>query len=163
LRKLIRSSAVIVLLSAASAALAQTPSVTDDEFVTKAAVGNTFEIEESKLALEKASDEKVKQFAQHMIDDHQDALRKLQEAAGDNRAKAEAKLDEPHQAKVDNLKAFSGRDFDKIYIADQIASHDETVNLLSDYRQNGQNEALSDWADDALPSVKQHKMTIDAM
>ncbi|KAB0676700.1 DUF4142 domain-containing protein [Aureimonas leprariae] len=156
-------TAAAFFMTLGSAAVAQTPSVNDDEFLMKAAVGNTFEIEESKLALERASDPKLKQFAQQMIDDHQNALQKLQNAAGDAKGKAEMKLDQPHQAKVDNLKTFNGRDFDKVYIADQIASHDETVSLLSDYDQNGQNDDLGDWVDDALPVVKQHKMMIDAM
>lgn len=163
MRKLIHVSAVTASLVAAGAAFAQTPSLGDDEFVAKAAVGNTFEIEESKLALEKASDERVKRFAQRMIDEHQNALQQLQEAAGDSAGKAAMKLDAPHQAKLDNLKTFSGRDFDKVYIADQIASHNETVSLLSDYQQNGQNDDLSDWVEDALPIVKEHKMAIDAM
>lgn len=163
MQKFIFTGVMAVFLAAGSGALAQTPSVNDDEFLAKAAVGNTFEIEESKLALEKADDAKVKQFAQQMIADHQDALKKLQDAAGDNKSKVEMKLDQPHQAKLDNLKTFSGRDFDKVYIADQIASHNETVSLLSDYDANGQNDDLGDWVDDALPVVKHHKMMIDAM
>lgn len=161
--KFILTATVVATMMASSAAFAQTPSVTDDEFLGKAAVGNTFEIEESKLALERASDPKLKQFAQQMIDDHQNALQQLQEAAGDNKGKVEMTLDQPHQAKVDNLKTFNGRDFDKIYVADQIASHNETVALLSDYDANGRNDDLGDWVDDALPVVKNHKMMIDAM
>jgi len=146
-----------------SVALAQTPSVSDADFVTKASVGNTFEIEEAKLALQQASDAKLKQFAQKMIDDHTDAEKKLEAAAGKAGDKPQTTLDQPHQAMLDNAKGFSGTDFDKIYIADQIAAHDETVNLLSDYKQNGQNADLKSWADDTLPVVKNHKAMIDAM
>lgn len=142
---------------------AQTPSATDAEFVMKAAVGNTFEIEEAKLARERATDDRLKRYAERMIAEHQDALKKLQDAAGKSNTKADMTLDKPHQAMLDNLKTFNGKDFDKIYIADQIASHDETVSLLSDYKQNGGNKDLMSWADNALPIVKDHKRMIDAM
>jgi putative membrane protein len=40
------------------------------DFVDKAAVANTFEIDTSKLALKYAKGDDVKKFAQEMIDDH---------------------------------------------------------------------------------------------
>jgi putative membrane protein len=144
-----------------TAALAQAPSLPDSDFVTMAAVGNTFEIEEAKLALEKAADPKLKDFANMMIADHQEALKTLQETDAGKGAKT--MLDAPHQAMLDNLKGFSGADFDKIYKADQVASHAETEALLSDYQQNGQTTGLKDWVDAVLPKVKHHRAMINAM
>ena len=146
-----------------TAAFAQAPSVPDKDFVMKGSVGNTFEIEESKLALQHATDARLKRYAEKMISDHQDAEKKLQTAGGKAGDKTEMMLDTPHQAMLDNLKTFTGTDFDKIYIADQVASHDETVNLLSDYRQNGDNKSLKGWAEKTLPIVKEHREMIDAM
>ena len=148
---------------ASSAAMADTAPVTDAAFVTKASVGNTFEIQESQLALDRATDMRLKDFARKMIADHTDAFKKLQDAAGKSGAKAEMMLDAPHQAMLDNLKTFSATDFDKIYIADQVASHSETMALLSDYKQNGKNGDLKSWTDAALPVVKMHQMDINAM
>ena len=150
-------------LLAASAAWAQTPSVTDVEFVAKASVGNTFEMEEAKLAVERATDPRLKAYAQKMLADHGDAMKNLQDAAGKAGSKSEMMLDKSHQAMVDNLKQFNGADFDKIYVADQIASHAETVALLSDYKQNGQNAGLKSWTNEALPIVKGHYADINAM
>lgn len=155
--------AVVITAAMMSVGAAQMASVTDDEFIQKASAGNTFEIEEGKLALERASDANVKKFAQQMVADHEDALKKLQQATANSKTKAETKLDEAHQAKLDNLKTFQGADFDKVYKADQIASHNETVSLLSDYDQNGHDDALGDWVDAVLPKVKQHKAMIEAM
>lgn len=145
----------------AGAAMAQSPSPADPEFITKAAVGNTFEIEQAKLALEKAADPKVKEFAEMMIKDHTDAFNKLKEAA--KGASVEMKLDEPHQAMIDNIKTYSGAEFDKIYKADQIMAHVETEALLLDYEANGQTEALKDWAEEVLPHVQHHKAIVSAM
>ena len=157
--KTLAGAFALSLLSAA--ALAQSPSLPDPDFVMKAGVGNTFEIEEAKLALEKASDPKLKDFANMMIADHQDALKTLQQTDAGKSAKM--MLDAPHQAMLDNLKGFSGADFDKIYKADQVASHAETEALLSDYQQNGQTSGLKDWVDAVLPKVKHHRAMINAM
>ena len=156
-------STLAAIIAASAPVGAQTPSVATPDFVLKASVGNTFEIEESKLAVQHATDARLKRFAEKMIADHEDAEKKLRSAAGKAGDKTEMTLDQPHQAMLDNLKTFSGTDFDKIYIADQIAGHDETVNLLSDYKRNGDNKDLKAWADKALPIVKEHREMIDAM
>lgn len=156
--------AAAAFLAMSSPVWAQTrPSVGDAEFAAKASVGNLFEVEEAKLALQRTTDQRLKDFAQHMVDDHASAETKLKEAADKAGVKLETTLDAPHQAMLDNLKTFNGTDFDKIYVADQIAGHAETVNLLLDYRQNGQNYSLKSWASNTLPVVKGHQASINAM
>src|SRR5262249_50183781 len=49
---------------------AKTQGMSPETFVQQAAAANQFEIESSKLALQKAQNEKLKQYAQRMIDDH---------------------------------------------------------------------------------------------
>jgi putative membrane protein len=135
----------------------------EESFVKMASIGNGFEIAEARLALQKATDPRLKAFAQHMIDDHGDAQKTLGTAAGKIGGATLGDLDPSHQATLDNLGTFTGTDFDKIYIADQIAAHAETVALLSDYYQNGTNADLKGWANKALPTVKAHRADIDAM
>ncbi len=52
--------------------------LTDAEFVRKVSAGNLAEIELSRLALERASSSEVKQFAQHMVEQHTKANQELQ-------------------------------------------------------------------------------------
>ena len=155
--------AVLALLTGTMSALAQAPAANDAEFVAKATAGNAFEVEEAKLAVQRATDPRLKSFAQRMITDHADALKKLNDAAGNVNAAPTTTLDTPHQAMLDNLRTFNGADFDKIYKADQVASHAETVALLSDYDQTGKNSALKSWAKQSLPVVKDHRDDINAM
>ena len=157
------AGAAAVLALSASGAWAQSPPISNADFVMHASVGNTFEIEESKVALERATDPRLKAFAQKMISDHSAAEKTLQEAAGKDKLKTEPELDKPHQAMLDNLKTFNGTDFDKIYMADQIAGHAETLALVSDYKVNGKEAALRGWADKTVPVVKEHLDMIQAM
>ena len=144
-------------------AFAAGPPETDAQFVEKASVGNTFEIEEAKLAEQQASDPALKDFAQRMVKDHSEAMSRLESVATQANQKAEMKLDAPHQAMVDNLKKYKASDFDKIYLADQIAAHVETQNLLMDYKQNGKNGDLKTWARDTLPTVQDHLGIVASM
>lgn len=159
--KLAGAAAALVVVT--SGAWAQSPPLSNADFVMHASVGNTFEIEESKLALDRATDPRLKAFAKKMISDHTTAEKNLQEAAGKDKIKTEPMLDKAHQAMLDNLKTFNGTDFDKIYTADQVAAHAETVALVSDYKVNGKEAALKAWADKTLPVVKGHLDMIEAM
>ena len=53
----------------------------DKAFVDKAASGGMAEIEMSKLAQQKASNDQVKQFGTHMVDDHTHAADELKQVA----------------------------------------------------------------------------------
>jgi predicted outer membrane protein len=53
-----------------AASFAFADSLTGERFVTKASIANQFEIQSSRLALDKAQNQEVKSFAQQMVEDH---------------------------------------------------------------------------------------------
>jgi putative membrane protein len=65
-----------------SAATASSPSTSpDQDFVTKAAQGNSAEVALGQIVVGKTKNPAVKQFAQMMVKDHTAALNELQELA----------------------------------------------------------------------------------
>ena len=152
----------VAFAALASSAQAQSP-ISAAEFATKASVGNTFEVEESKLALQSASSPKIKAFAKMMIKDHTMAEKKLAAAAKTSGATVEMKLDDPHQAMVTALQGKSGADFDKAYTADQVQAHQETATLLTNYKASGDDAKLKAWATKTLPTVEMHAKKIGAI
>ena len=162
---LIRYLAVpLALVVFVPSAFAQSIMPSDSEFVIKASAGNLLEIEQGKLAQQKAGNAKLKAFGQQMVGDHGKALEGLLAAAKAGNVKAAApKLDKQHQAMLDNLKDKSGAAFDAIYQADQVAAHAQTVALLLDYQKNGKNAQLQAWVEQALPVVKHHREMIEGM
>ena len=124
-------------------AFAQSP-MTGAEFAEKASVGNTFEVEESKLALKQATSPKIKAFAKMMISDHTMAEKKLMTAAKAS-GPVEMKLDGPHQAMLDAIQGQTGDAFDKAYVADQVQAHQETASVLSEYGKTGDHAKLKTW------------------
>lgn len=141
-----------------TAAQSTAMTVTDpQQFADKATISNMFEIESSKVALEMATGDDAKAFAQHMIDDHTKAgeeMKAAAEAQGD--INLPAALDAEHQGKVDQLKGLSGEQFDSEYLSMQLAAHENAVALFDDYSKNGAEGELKAFAQKTLPTLQAH-------
>lgn len=128
------------------------------DFVTKAGVGNAFEVQTSQLAQEKSKSKAVLAFADMMITDHGKAAASLDAVLAKTGApSAPSVLDEDHQKKIDDLKAKTGKDFDDAYIDAQKDAHDAAVDLFDDYAKNGKDPALQTFASETLPTLKLHQ------
>lgn len=104
-----------------SAATQRSPDAT---FVAHAAVGDLFEIESSKLALERSSNAAVREFATMMVEDHGQMSAKLKAAAGPLGITVPAELDPPHQKKLKMLRDTTDAEmFDRAYIEAQTNAH----------------------------------------
>jgi putative membrane protein len=93
-----------------------------------------------------------------MVEDHTETSDDLKELIKDKEIKAElpAKLDDEHQGKLDKLKGLSGAQFDKQYMKTQVNAHQKAVSLFESYAASGDNEDLKQWAEDTLPTLKEH-------
>ncbi len=132
-----------------------TPSTPD--FVKEAAISDMFEIESSKLAAQKATDEATKNFANQMVTDHTKTSTELKEAvASDPKTPVPNELDSSHQSKLDKLKGLTGADFTKQYHDDQVTAHKNAVNLFQRYAKGGDSEKLKSWAAKTLPDLEKH-------
>ena len=121
------------------------------DFVTRASVGHLYAIEESQLAADHATDPNLKAFAGELIADHQKAQAELAPAAAGSGATPATALDADHQAHLTALRAKSGTDFDKAYVADQVEIHSNTLTLYADYMLLGDNAKLKALAIKMIP------------
>jgi putative membrane protein len=127
------------------------------DFADKAGVANMFEIESSKVALEKATSDDVKTFAQKMVDDHTKAGEEMKTAADSQGGiTVPTELDDAHQQMLDQLNGASGDDFDQMYIQMQTDAHKQAVALFDAYSKNGEDGALKDFAGKTLPTLQEH-------
>jgi putative membrane protein len=131
-------------------------------FVKQAVVGDLFEVESSKLALDRSQNATVKTFAKLMVDDHSAAGVKLAEAVDQaKQARPPLKLDAKHQAIFDDLAAKKGADFDKLYVDAQHKAHVEAVALFESYSATGEDAQLKALAGQLLPTLKGHLARIE--
>lgn len=133
------------------------------DFVTKAAIANMFEIKTSEQAVKTSKNADVLAFAKMMIKDHTAAGKTFETAVGvTSGLTPPAALDDDHQKTLDDLSAKTGTDFDKAYVDIQQSAHADAVNLFDDYSKNGKDAALQTFATDTLPTLQAHKDKIDA-
>jgi len=150
----------VACLTFAVSAHARSPSnpPSTNEFVNKAADSDMFEIQSSKLALQKHPDQDTRPFASKMIKDHTKTSKQLQSLVSSGKVKAElpTTIDADHQRKLDDLRALNGKQFDEAYDKAQLEGHEEAVDLFRTYSQNGDNGSLKRWAAKTLPHLEQH-------
>jgi putative membrane protein len=144
---------VIGLVLWASAAFAEDFSAEVD-FLTRASNSNLFAVAESRLALDRTRDPKVRTFARQMVKDHGDAQSELQATAKGSGAAVPTTLDPEHQARLKALRSKSGADFDKAYIADQGENHSNALTLYADYMLWGEYEKLHALAIKMIPMTE---------
>ena len=143
------------------------PSSQTADFARTAAIGNTFEIESSELAINKASDKDVKNFARMIVADHTQIGDHLKQALASSDTgiflTEKQKLDEGSQKTLDNLNTASAATFDNLYVQAQSKIHDEAVPLFADYAENGDNASLKKFAADTLPTLKKHQELVHTL
>ncbi len=132
----------------------------DKTFVMNAAIGGMAEVEMGKLAVQKASDDRVKQFGQKMIKDHSKANEDLKGVASAQKIDIPVSLDSKHQATIDRLNKLSGSAFDHAYVREMVRDHNEDVKEFQKEAQNGQDSAVRAFASRTLPTLQEHQRMI---
>jgi len=137
--------------------MASAAAVTADSFVPLAGSSNLFEIESSRLAMQRSQSAQVKQFANQMVADHTLAVSKMKAALSEAKIPPPPeKLNVKDQKVYDSLKQAQGAAFDKAYIEAQYNAHVEAVNLFSAYAKGGDNPRLKALAGELLPTLQGH-------
>jgi putative membrane protein len=154
----------------------------DHQFARQAAEAGAMEVALARLAGERATSEKVKGFAQQMIQDHTNANQELarladmqhiplppamppdSQPAGTHpatRAGVEGGMPPSGGPAKDEVMArlsqLTGADFDREYMRQAMADHDQAVALFQHQADAGKNADLKAWAAKMLPALRQHQ------
>ncbi|HLK51086.1 MAG TPA: DUF4142 domain-containing protein [Bryobacteraceae bacterium] len=133
----------------------------DNTFITKAAQGGMAEVELGRLASQHASNDKVKQFGQRMVDDHSKANDELKKVASKQGATIPSALDPKDQAELDHLSKLSGAEFDRAYMQDMVKDHRMDVAEFRREANNGQDPDVKAFASKTLPTLEDHLKTAE--
>jgi putative membrane protein len=104
-----------------------------------------------RMIVVRLNQSKVKAFARRLAEEHGKANTALQAAAIGSGAMVLKTLDRDDQRLLAVLQGKSGADFDKAYVADQLAVHSNALTLYADYMLLGDNEKLKDLAIKMIP------------
>jgi putative membrane protein len=117
------------------AGIVSSQGVNDAQIASIVVTANQVDIDAGKLAASRASDDAVKKFAQLMVTDHTgvnksavDLATKLKVTPQDNPTSQSLKAGgEKHRA---HLKTLSGTAFDKAYVDQEVAYHQQVLDAL---------------------------------
>ena len=123
----------------------------DTNFVEKAAKSGMEEVDISKVAVERASNPQVKEFAQMMVADHSGANTELTSLASTKGVTLPM-----DKTNVEKWSQRSAKDFDQEYIAKMVKDHDDAVSLFEKEAKNGDDADLKAFAAKTLPTLQAH-------
>lgn len=136
---------------------AQGLSMTDRDFLKNAAQSGHYEVEASTEALARSEDQQVRDFAQMMIQEHEQMDKELNELAVAKEFTLPNSASMVQRGKIVTLKGKEGLELDQYY-AEQlgIKVHEEAIELFEQQVEKGDDEEIVGFAQDALPLLRQH-------
>lgn len=133
----------------------------DKTFLTTAAQSDFTEIKFSQLAVDKATNPRVKAYAQKMITDHNQLEAEMKPYSEKWGLTPPTALDSEHQSKFDALSGMSGADFDKQYMTDMDADHHTALDLFKQEQSTTTDSAFKAKVNKGEKVVAQHTMMAD--
>lgn len=150
--------------SSGTAASGAKLSASDQKAVKDMAMADMAEVATGKLALSKSQNADVKAFAQQMIDDHGQALTKVQALAQARGVTLPTDLDAKHKAMSAKLEKLSGDAFDKAYMSDAgVKDHKTVLAKLKADAKKIKDPDVKALADQHVPVVEQHLKSAEQM
>lgn len=128
---------------------------TDESFIHDISTAGNKEIELAHLAEMKTTKPRVKEFAQMMIRDHQQADADLKRTAQQLNVTPTVANDAIEQA-MNQLSGLNGVAFDRAYMEMMFLDHQKALSLIQDKAANARAQALREWANRTLPTIRRH-------
>ena len=135
----------------------------DTTFITDAAQGGMAEIQAAQLAQTTSHNPKIKSFAARMISDHTQADDQLKQIATAKGATMPTAPNDMETQQFTALQALKGRAFDKQYIQDQIADHQQMLQEFQTEAQSSPDTDLKTFAANTVPIVQSHLDAANAL
>jgi putative membrane protein len=134
----------------------------DEDFVREAAQAGLAEVALGKLALQRAYNPYVRQFAQRMVDDHSRVNHELADLAMNQGVEVPKEMDAERRTTSARLATFSGASFDREYMRAVLKDQARNVAVFRTYSHKGKNEEMKSWAAKILPTLRRHAQLADS-
>jgi len=129
---------------------------TADHFMTAAAEGGLAEVEMGRVAVQNASDTKVRQFGQRMIDDHTRINHELTQLAARKNVTLPTTPSPKQKTTLDRLSKLQGAEFDRAYMEDMVKDHQEDIVEFTRAYNNERDPDAKAFAGKTHPTVEAH-------
>lgn len=140
-------------LQAATSAQQTAPTQQDIDFLIGAAQESVSQLMLGMLAAERGSSDQVKQFGQQLVVDHTQALASASQLLLNAGVEPPTAPDAATQARLHELEALTGADFDAAFMRDAVMDHRENVSEMEAATTERSMEAAN-LANQWLPSFR---------
>lgn len=151
------------LLGAAGLVLALSAARADDklpandrEFLMQAVKAGHAEVKFSELAGKHSQNEKVRELAKRLTDDHTAANKQLTQMARNQRVAVVAGFERDKRDIYMNLSKLNGADFDREYTKQMVEDHEAAIKLFEHEAKIGTDQNIKKFAEDTLPTLREH-------
>jgi len=133
----------------------------EQDFIKHASSGNNFEIQLSQFVEQRSQDQQVKQLAQKLVQDHQQAEQQLRQVAQQMSVTLENGLMPAQQAKLQEFQKKQGAELDRAYIFCNVGDHHKDIMEYRWASQNAQSSQLKQYCEQTLPHLQDHLRQVD--
>jgi len=128
----------------------------EERFMKEAASGGLMEVELGKIAAQKGSHQRVKEFGKRMQADHSKANAQLKKIASSKGVDLPSQPSGEHKSTMDKLTKLSGAEFDEEYMEAMVDDHKEDIEKFQTQADKGKDPDLKKFASETLPILKKH-------
>jgi putative membrane protein len=133
------------------------------EFIKTAAESSMLEMHLAQVALQKEEiSEEITQYGQSLVEDHAEANRELNDIASSFQVDLPQVMDvqtdisDENQGLINDLMDMEGDEFHESFINRMVEEHQTLIDEFEQAKESIDNEELSRWIDNTLPSLKDH-------
>lgn len=128
----------------------------DEGFVKKASQDGMAEVKMGELAQQRAQNPEVKEFAQHLVTDHQKVNAELQQLAQTKGMKTETEIGAKQKQTMNRLTKLNGKEFDQKFVEAVVSDHKSDVKDFKKQAEKGKDADIKNWAQQTLPALEKH-------
>jgi putative membrane protein len=128
------------------------------QYVALASGGDMFEIQSARIALEKAESAEVRGLAQMILADHQRSSAELGQASAQAQPPLSPApvLSPSQQTSIEALQRAQGTAFDRLWLNQQVAAHQQALDMAAAYARGGDSEPLRRHAASTIAAIQTH-------
>ena len=151
----------MLLVNSTSQAEVKKATLTDGEskFIQNAAVCSHAETEFAELAVKKATNPKVKAFAETLVTDHKALNKEFKKLAAAQNVMLSKEITPAETATLQKLEGATGAAFDKEFIASVSDSHQKHLASYEQASKDHNDKELKVIVDKTIPIIKAHHAT----
>jgi putative membrane protein len=133
----------------------------EKKFIEHASSGNNFEIQLSQFVEQHSQDQQIKQLAQRLAQDHQQAEQQLKQVAQGMSVNISDQIMPAQQAKLQELQKKQGAELDRAFLFCNVGDHHKDVLEYAWASKAAQSPQLKQYCEQTLRTLRQHMQQVD--